>query len=104
MILLLAILVAVQTSVAQESETADESEHLAARYSYLKTGDFKLNPEHPPLGKILCALPLLALNPHLSTEHPSWFMMPTSSANSSSTRTAFPRIACYCMRDWSLLS
>jgi hypothetical protein len=35
--------------------------HLFAGYSYLKWGDFRVNPEHPPLAKILAALPLLAL-------------------------------------------
>lgn len=43
--------------------TYDEPAHLAAGYSYLKWWDFRLNPEHPPLVKVLAALPLLALDP-----------------------------------------
>jgi 4-amino-4-deoxy-L-arabinose transferase-like glycosyltransferase len=43
----------------QESQTIDEAVHLSAGFSYLKTGDFRLNPEHPPLIKMLAALPLV---------------------------------------------
>jgi hypothetical protein len=72
-VLLLAVLAAVQiASMRLESETMDESYHLAAGYSYLLTGDYRLSPEHPPLGRILCALPLLWLQPHLPLEDQSW--------------------------------
>ncbi|MEP6537129.1 MAG: phospholipid carrier-dependent glycosyltransferase [Bryobacteraceae bacterium] len=71
--LLLAILGLTQLfSVLGENQSADEAVHLSAGYSYLKTGDFRINPEHPPLGKYINALPLLLLNPHLPTEDPSW--------------------------------
>ncbi len=50
------------TSFLQKSPTYDESLHLFAGYSYLKWGDFRTNPEHPPLAKILAALPLLAMD------------------------------------------
>ena len=40
----------------------DETLHLFAGYAYLKWGDFGINPEHPPLAKMLAALPLVALN------------------------------------------
>ena len=43
------------------SATFDETTHLPAGYSYLKTGDCRLNPQHPPLIKLLCAAPLLFL-------------------------------------------
>jgi hypothetical protein len=45
----------------QKSPTFDETLHLFAGFSYLKWGDFGINPEHPPLAKIVAALPLLAL-------------------------------------------
>ena len=45
----------------RKSPTYDEPVHLFAGYSYLKWGDFRINPEHPPLAKVLAALPLLAL-------------------------------------------
>ena len=60
------------SSVRQESQTWDEAIHLAAGYSYWKTGDYRMNPEHPPLGKLLNAIPLLWLNPPLPLSHPSW--------------------------------
>ena len=31
-----------------------------------------MNPEHPPLAKLLAALPLLALHPRMNTSDPSW--------------------------------
>ncbi|HEU5352797.1 MAG TPA: glycosyltransferase family 39 protein [Terracidiphilus sp.] len=59
---LLAILEAqLLLSVRQESQSFDESAHLYAGYSYLKRGDFGINPEHPPLVKMVAALPLLPL-------------------------------------------
>lgn len=53
------------TSMSKKSATVDEVPHLAAGYSYLKTGDFRMNFEHPPLIKELAAAPLLLLNPRL---------------------------------------
>lgn len=48
-------------SFLQKSATYDEPIHLFAGYSHIKWGDFRPNPEHPPLAKSLAALPLLAL-------------------------------------------
>jgi len=45
--------------VHRESLTFDEDDHIFAGYMMEKTGDFGLNPEHPPLVKLLAALPLL---------------------------------------------
>jgi hypothetical protein len=47
------------TSSLKKSPTMDEPSHLFAGLSYLKWADFLVNPEHPPLAKILAALPLL---------------------------------------------
>jgi hypothetical protein len=47
------------TSFMQESPTVDEPVHLLGGYSYLKWGDFRVNPEHPPLAKMLAGFPLL---------------------------------------------
>jgi hypothetical protein len=49
------------TTVRQESQTFDESIHLYAGFEYLKHGDFGTNPEHPPLAKMVAALPLLGM-------------------------------------------
>src|SRR5207253_864553 len=59
-------------SVPRLSATSDEPIHLAAGYSYWQTRDFRINPEHPPLAKLLAALPLLLLHPKLDTTDESW--------------------------------
>ena len=43
------------------SITWDEGDHIYAGYMSWKHGDFGLNPEHPPLVKLLAAAPLLRL-------------------------------------------
>lgn len=43
---------------ARTSATTDESFHLLAGYRYWQCGDFGINPEHPPLLKLVAALPL----------------------------------------------
>ena len=45
--------------IAANGPTFDEGVHLAAGYAYWTTGDFALNREHPPLLKLLWALPLV---------------------------------------------
>lgn len=47
-------------SATFDAATFDEPAHLAAGVSYLQTGDFRLNPEHPPLAKMWAALPVVA--------------------------------------------
>ena len=59
-------------SVRQENHTWDEAIEIASGYSFLKTGEFRMQPEHPPLGKILIALPLLAIQPGLPLSDESW--------------------------------
>ncbi len=43
-----------------DSITVDEPSHLVAGYAALTQRDFRLSPDHPPLGRLLLALPLLA--------------------------------------------
>lgn len=45
--------------IAANGPTFDEAAHLAAGYGYWTAGEFRLNPEHPPLLKMLWALPLV---------------------------------------------
>lgn len=45
--------------VHRESLTFDEGDHMFAGYMMWKTGDYGLNPEHPPLVKLLATLPIL---------------------------------------------
>ena len=51
-------------SVRQESQTYDEAYHLFAGFEYWKHADFGRNPEHPPLVKLLAAVPVLPLHLH----------------------------------------
>jgi dolichyl-phosphate-mannose-protein mannosyltransferase len=61
-LLLLVFCLISSTAALQKSPTYDEPVHLFAGYSYLNWGDYRINPEHPPLAKILAALPLLIMN------------------------------------------
>src|SRR5215470_9923437 len=49
-------------SVHHESLTWDEGDHIFAGYMSLKHRDFGLNPEHPPLVKMIAAIPLQGMN------------------------------------------
>src|SRR3989344_2073053 len=60
--LLIFMFLAMLGSSWNDSATFDEVAHIGAGYAYLKYGDMRLNPEHPPLLKDLAALPLLFLN------------------------------------------
>src|SRR5215210_5617927 len=46
-------------SVRQESQTWDEGDHIFAGHMTWTRADFGLNPEHPPLLKLLATAPLL---------------------------------------------
>jgi hypothetical protein len=54
------------------SATFDEGAHLPAGYTHLALGDHRLNPEQPPLAKLLAAVPLLAVGPELRSNDVSW--------------------------------
>ncbi len=57
--LLLAVFVGCGVFAAlRESATFDETTHLPAGFTYLDRGDFRHNPEHPPLAKAWAAVPL----------------------------------------------
>jgi 4-amino-4-deoxy-L-arabinose transferase-like glycosyltransferase len=51
-------------SVKHESLTFDEGDHIFAGYMSLRHHDFGLNPEHPPLVKMIAAVPLLGMQLH----------------------------------------
>ena len=48
-------------SALGETQTWDEGIHLVAGFTYLTRGDYSWNQEHPPLAKIMSALPLTGL-------------------------------------------
>ena len=59
-------------SISVKSITNDELTHITSGYSYLRTFDFRMNPEHPPLMKLLAGFPILFLNPNFPTNHVTW--------------------------------
>src|SRR5271157_1892560 len=61
---LLSVMATLQfTTVRRESQTYDESLQLLSGYTYLTTGHFTIGLEHPPLLKLLCAIPVWFLHP-----------------------------------------
>ncbi len=56
-------------SVHRQSLSWDEGDHIYAGYESWTTGDFGINPEHPPLLKAIATLPLLAM--HLAAPPPT---------------------------------
>ncbi len=71
---LLLLLMAVLSGGAalRESAAIDEVAHLGAGLSYLQKFDLRLNEEHPPLAKMLAALPLVLRGTHADYSHVSW--------------------------------
>lgn len=57
-VLLLILGVQLFLSIRNQTQTWDEADHIFAGYMSLKNGDFGLNPEHPPLVKMLATAPL----------------------------------------------
>jgi 4-amino-4-deoxy-L-arabinose transferase-like glycosyltransferase len=56
----------------KESVAVDEVAHLGAGVSYLQKLDLRLNEEHPPLAKVLAALPLVLRGAHADYSNRSW--------------------------------
>lgn len=56
----------------RESVTIDEVAHIGAGVSYLQKLDLRMNPEHPPLAKMLAALPLIVRGVRADYSHTSW--------------------------------
>ena len=60
--LLLILAAQILHSIHGQSLTWDEDDHIFAGYETWKTHDYGLNPEHPPMVKMLATLPLLPLH------------------------------------------
>src|SRR5579864_161935 len=72
-VLLLALMAILAGGAARrESVTVDEVSHIGAGVSYLQRLDLRLNPEHPPLPKVLAAIPLLIRGVRADYNHISW--------------------------------
>jgi hypothetical protein len=56
----------------RESVTIDEVAHIAAGVSYWQKLDMRMNEEHPPLAKLIAAIPLVLHGAHVDYSHVSW--------------------------------
>jgi len=71
--LLLAMMAVLAGGTARrESVAVDEVAHIGAGVSYLQKLDLRMNEEHPPLAKLLAALPLVLRGVHADYSHVSW--------------------------------
>ena len=74
-VVLLTLMGTVQVVTALgETQTWDEGIHIAAGYACWK-GDYRWNIEHPPLVKMMSALPLLPLRPKLPVVPEPWLRL-----------------------------
>jgi dolichyl-phosphate-mannose--protein O-mannosyl transferase len=56
----------------RESVTWDEVAHIGAGVSYIQRLDLRLNEEHPPLAKVVAAIPLVLRGTYADYAHVSW--------------------------------
>src|ERR1700686_2600779 len=71
-VLLILMAVLAGGAARRESVTVDEVAHIGAGLSYLQKRDLRFNEEHPPLPKVLAALPLVLRGTHADYSHISW--------------------------------
>ena len=71
--LLLVMIFEVALSTRQQSPSWDEGDHIYAGYMNWKNGEYTLNPEHPPLVKLVATLPLLPLDLKTAPRHGDYF-------------------------------
>ena len=55
-----------------DSAIFDETAHIVSGYNYVRHLDYRFNPEHPPLVKMLAGLPLLFQNINFDTSKGYW--------------------------------
>lgn len=56
----------------RETQTVDEGIHIASGYTFLKTGRYELDVEHPPLARLWIAMPLAAMHADARLGEASW--------------------------------
>ena len=71
-LLLAAFLLQTLSTLRTTSVTFDEPGHLAAGYAQLSTGRATVNPEHPPLAKLIAASALWPQGGRLDSVVPNW--------------------------------
>lgn len=59
-------------SIRLECQTWDEGFEIASGYSFIRTGEYRISPEQPPLARLLAAIPLLWLDLTVPVADPSW--------------------------------
>jgi hypothetical protein len=62
------------TSMRAKSAVYDEPVHFAGGYTSLRFGEFRFNPDHPPLVSRLAAAPLMAMDVRFPADDPAWKM------------------------------
>lgn len=70
--LILLLLVLSGGAALRESVTSDEVAHIGAGLSYLQRLDMRMNEEHPPLAKVLAAIPLALRGARADYASPAW--------------------------------
>jgi hypothetical protein len=72
-LLLLVLIAEVGLSTRRESASWDEGDHIYSGYMNWKHGEYSLNPEHPPLVKLVATLPLLPLDLKIAPRQGRYF-------------------------------
>jgi hypothetical protein len=70
-LLLLMLCLCISSSMG-DSASFDEVAHIPAAYSYIQYGDYRINPEHPPLMKDLAGIPLHFLDLQFPDDEAVW--------------------------------
>jgi hypothetical protein len=73
--LFLIMVTEVVLSTRQQSPSWDEGNHIYSGYMNWKQGLYSLNPEHPPLVKLVATLPLLPLDLKVAPRQGSYFKL-----------------------------
>ena len=72
-VLLTYMIVSVVSFMVEKSPICDEvSHHIASGYSYVKVGDYRMNPSSPVLIRAMMGVPLLFMDLSIPTDHVSW--------------------------------
>ncbi|WP_105972450.1 ArnT family glycosyltransferase [Streptomyces geranii] len=68
-VLLLQLAVAMITTAVEQTPTIDEPVYVGTAAVYLHEHSLRLNPEHPPLGKLIVATGVFAADPHFDRHY-----------------------------------
>src|SRR3569832_2079480 len=71
-VILVAFILVSLSLLSRKGLFIDDSMHMPAGYSYLLTGDYRLNQEHPPLFKLLSGVGRWRLHPDFPFASPGW--------------------------------